>query len=159
MSLSRPALHALINGSAAVALAIGFFAIRNAFSSAPVEGDSSRNSGHPARMRWLTLHRLAMMTAFALSTIFLVSYLDYHARVGTTRFHGTPTIRLVYLTVLASHTVLAVGVVPLVLTTVGLALRGKFDRHRRWARWTWPIWMYVCVTGVGIYFFLKHGQS
>lgn len=110
-------------------------------------------------MRGLALHRLSMMTAFALSTVFLVSYLDYHARVGTTRYHGTPTIRLVYLTVLTSHTLLAMVVVPLVLTTLGLALRGKFDRHRQWARWTWPIWMYVCLTGVGIYFFLRYGQS
>lgn len=138
MILSRPALHALLNGSAALALLTGFVAIR---------------------AQRVDLHRLAMGTAFLLSTIFLASYLEYHAHVGTTRFHGTPTIRLVYLTVLASHTLLAMAVVPMVLTTLGLALRGKFDRHRQWARWTWPIWMYVSVTGVGIYFFLKYGQS
>lgn len=138
MILSRPALHALLNGSAALALLTGFVAIR---------------------AQRVGLHRLAMGTAFLLSTIFLASYLEYHAHVGTTRFHGTPTIRLVYLTILTSHTLLAMTVVPLVLTTLGLALRGKFDRHRRWARWTWPIWMYVCVTGVGIYFFLRYGQS
>lgn len=147
LSLSRPALHALINGSAAVALAVGFFAIRKAVLSPPQAEEG------------IALHRRAMMTAFALSTVFLVSYLDYHARVGTTRFHGTPTIRLVYLTVLSFHTILAVSVVPLVLITAGFALRGKFERHRRWARWTWPIWMTVCVTGVAIYFFLKYGQS
>ena len=60
--------------------------------------------------------------------------------------------------ILASHTVLATAVVPLVLTTLAFALKGNFDRHRKWARWTWPIWMYVCLTGVGIYFFLKYGQ-
>ena len=100
-----------------------------------------------------------MGTAFLLSAVFLGSYVEYHARVGTTHFHGSPLIRRVYLTILASHTILAMAVVPLVLTTLGLALKGKFDRHRRWARWTWPIWMYVCVTGVGIYFFLNYGQS
>ena len=99
-----------------------------------------------------------MGTAFILSTIFLGSYLEYHARVGTTRFHGTPGLRNLYLMVLGSHTVLALLVVPLVFATLGLALKGNFDRHRLWARWTWPIWMYVCLTGVGIYFFLKYGQ-
>jgi putative membrane protein len=109
-------------------------------------------------MRGVALHRLAMGTAFLLSTIFLFSYLEYHARVGTTRFLGTGTIRTIYLTILASHTVLATVVVPMVLTTLAFALKGNFDRHRKWARWTWPIWMYVCLTGVGIYFFLKYGQ-
>ena len=100
-----------------------------------------------------------MGAAFLLSVVFLGSYVEYHARVGTTHFHGSPAIRGVYLTLLASHTILAMAVVPLVLTTLGLALKGKFDRHRIWARWTWPLWMYVCVTGVGIYFFLTYGQS
>ncbi|MBK8576241.1 MAG: DUF420 domain-containing protein [Elusimicrobia bacterium] len=135
---SRPALHALLNGSTAVTLIIGFWAVRR---------------------KRIGLHRLAMGTAFLLSTLFLGSYLDYHARVGATRFHGTPLLRHIYLTVLVSHTVLALAVVPMVLTTMGLALRGKIDPHRRWARWTWPIWLYVCTTGVGIYFFLKYGQS
>ncbi len=100
-----------------------------------------------------------MGTAFLLSTVFLASYLEYHARVGATRFNGPPGLRAVYLTILASHTVLAMAVVPLVLMTLGLALRGKYERHRKWARWTWPMWMYVCVTGVSIYIFLTYGQS
>ena len=138
MILSRPAVHAFLNGSAAVFLAVGYAAIR---------------------AKRIALHRLAMGTAFVLSTIFLVSYLEYHARVGTTRFHGMPGIRAIYLALLATHTVLAMAVVPRVLVTLGLAMRGKYDRHRSWARWTWPIWMYVCLTGVSIYFFLTYGQS
>lgn len=136
-TLSRPALHALLNGTAALALSVGFAAIR---------------------AKRIGIHRAAMGTAFMLSVIFLGSYLEYHARVGATRFQGTGLLRILYLSILASHTVLAALVVPLVLLTLGFALKGNFDRHRRWARWTWPVWMYVCVTGVGIFFFLKYGQ-
>lgn len=161
-SLTRPALHALLNGSTAIFLTIGWIAIRTtrptgAFS--PEEAFVPEGTFVPeGRMRGVAIHRLSMTTAFILSTIFLFSYLDYHARVGTTRFLGTGTLRTIYFTILASHTVLATAVVPLVLTTLAFALKGNFDRHRKWARWTWPIWMYVCLTGVGIYFFLKYGQ-
>jgi putative membrane protein len=151
VTLSRPAIHALLNGSTALALTIGFIAIRRQRGSSSVGGEQS--------IKGFALHRLAMGTAFLLSTLFLASYLEYHARVGATRFQGPPTLRNIYLTLLISHSVLAMIVVPLVLTTLGFALRGKYDRHRQWARWTWPLWMYVCVTGVGIYFFLTYGQS
>jgi uncharacterized membrane protein YozB (DUF420 family) len=165
-SLSRPALHALLNGSTAIFLTIGWIAIKTTrpkgqvFPSPPTGAFAPEGTFVPeGRMRGVALHRLSMTTAFLLSTIFLFSYLDYHARVGTTRFLGTGTLRTIYFTILASHTVLATAVVPLVLTTLAFALKGNFDRHRKWARWTWPIWMYVCLTGVGIYFFLKYGQS
>jgi putative membrane protein len=155
-SLTRPALHALLNGSTAIFLTIGWIAIQ---TTRPEGAFVPEGTFVPeGRMRGVAIHRLSMTTAFLLSTIFLFSYLDYHARVGTTRFLGTGTLRTIYFTILASHTVLATAVVPLVLTTLAFALKGNFDRHRKWARWTWPIWMYVCLTGVGIYFFLKYGQ-
>lgn len=138
MTLTRPALHAALNGSVALVLAAGYLAIR---------------AGRVA------LHRAAMVGAFILSTVFLSSYLEYHYRVGTTKFQGVGVFRAVYFPLLVSHTLLALLVVPLVLLTLTFALRGNIERHRRWARWTWPIWMYVAVTGVAIYFFLAYGQS
>jgi uncharacterized membrane protein YozB (DUF420 family) len=96
-----------------------------------------------------------MMAAVVTSTLFLVSYLTYHFTVqGVTRFVEPTWFRPIYLTLLLTHTVLAVAVLPLVLITLTRALRGQFDRHRRIARWTWPIWMYVSVTGVLIYLLL-----
>jgi len=131
--IARPALHALLNGTAAVLLIAGRAAVR---------------SGR------VGLHRVLMGTTFLLSAVFLASYLQYHAAVGHTRYPGQGWIRPVYFTVLISHTVLAAVIVPLVLVTLTWALRGRTDRHRAWARWTWPLWLYVCVTGVAIYFFL-----
>src|SRR5918995_5945197 len=95
-----------------------------------------------------------MLAAVACSTVFLASYLAYHAQVGSVRFQGQGTIRTVYFTILISHTILAAGVVPLVLVTLVRALQARFDRHRRLARITFPIWSYVSVTGVVIYWML-----
>src|SRR5512147_1620473 len=92
-----------------------------------------------------------MLTAFALSVLFLASYLYYHAHVGTTHFAGRGWIRPVYFAILLSHTVLAAAIVPLVLVTLARALRSDFARHKRLARWTLPVWLYVSVTGVVIY--------
>ena len=114
------------------------------------------------RGRWLIRrgriaeHRRAMLGAFGGSVLFLVSYLYYHSQVGSVRFPGTGAMRAFYLAVLASHTVLAAAVPVLALVTLALALRGRFDRHRRVARWTLPIWLYVSVTGVIVYLMLYH---
>jgi uncharacterized membrane protein YozB (DUF420 family) len=95
-----------------------------------------------------------MIAALAVSTLFLVSYLIYHARVGSVRFQGEGSVRTVYFSVLISHTILAAAVPPLAVITFWRALRGRFDRHRAIARWTLPIWFYVSVTGVIIYWML-----
>ena len=95
-----------------------------------------------------------MLSAFTTSTLFLISYLSYHYQVGSVPFKGQGWIRTVYFTVLISHTILAVTIVPLVLVTLTRALKGSFDRHKRIARWTLPIWLYVSVTGVIVYWML-----
>jgi uncharacterized membrane protein YozB (DUF420 family) len=97
-----------------------------------------------------------MLTAFGVSTVFLVSYLTYHAHAKIVYFKGTGAIRIVYLTILFTHTVLAVTVPVLAIITLSRALKARFDRHRAIAKWTWPIWMYVSVTGVVVYFMLFH---
>jgi uncharacterized membrane protein YozB (DUF420 family) len=96
-----------------------------------------------------------MVSALVTSVIFLACYLTYHFNVQVvTRFRDPSWFRPIYLTILISHTLLAMAVVPLVLTVVWKAIRGRFEQHKRWARWTWPIWMYVSVTGVIIYLLL-----
>jgi uncharacterized membrane protein YozB (DUF420 family) len=97
-----------------------------------------------------------MLCALACSMLFLVLYLYYHAHVGSVRFQGQGWSRPVYFTILISHTILAAAIVPLVIVTLTFALRGRFDRHRTIARWTYPLWLYVSVTGVLIYFMLYH---
>jgi len=99
-------------------------------------------------------HRRFMIGALSTSALFLASYLVYHFQVGSVRFTGQGTIRTVYFTILLTHTVLAVAIVPLVMVTVVRALRARFDAHRRIARVTLPIWAYVSVTGVVIYWML-----
>jgi uncharacterized membrane protein YozB (DUF420 family) len=128
-----PALNAGLNAASALLLALGWFLIRSGRREA---------------------HKRAMLAALACSTLFLTSYLVYHARVGSVRFRGQGTVRLVYFTILISHTVLAVTVVPLALVTLVRALQARFDRHRRIARVTLPIWGYVSVTGVVVYWML-----
>jgi uncharacterized membrane protein YozB (DUF420 family) len=134
-----PSLNAALNGTAAVLLILGYRSIRR---------------GRIAR------HRALMLTAFCTSVLFLISYLTYHtymvyyAHVGLRRFPGEGPIRIVYLTILATHTVLAAAVPPLALITLWRALANRFDRHRAIARWTLPIWLYVSVTGVVVYFML-----
>ena len=134
-----PTVNALLNGTAAVLLLVGFRFIR------------ARN---------MSAHRACMLAAFGVSAVFLVSYITYHVHrtyvtgLGPTRFPGQGPARTVYLTILISHTILAVTVVPLVLVTLRRALKGDFDRHRRLARVTLPVWLYVSVTGVVIYVML-----
>ena len=130
-----PAINATLNGTSAVLIATGIGLIR---------------SGHRAA------HRGVMIAAVVCSSLFLLSYLYYHFHVGSVRFTGHGWIRPVYFGILVTHTVLAAIVVPLVITTLVRALRDKFDRHRAIARWTYPIWMYVSVTGVVIYLMLYH---
>ena len=106
------------------------------------------------KKRHIEAHRRVMLTAFGVSTLFLVSYLTYHAHAKIVYFKGTGTIRIVYLTILFTHTVLAAAVPILAIITLTRALKERFDRHRAIAKWTWPIWMYVSVTGVVVYFML-----
>jgi putative membrane protein len=131
-----PTLNAILNGTAAVALVTGYTAIRR-------------------RVVWL--HRLAMLTAVGVSVLFLASYLTYHLQVGSRPYGGTGVLRIVYFAILLSHTVLAAVIVPLVLLTLRRALAAQFARHVRVARWTFPLWLYVSVTGVVVYVMLYHG--
>src|SRR5260370_25505827 len=128
-----PALNATLNGASAVLITTGHALIR-------------RNN--------MRLHRACMIAAVATSTLFLASYLYYHAHVGSVRFPGQGWVRPVYFALLISLTLLAATVVPLVLVTLAAALRGRFQQHRRIARWTYPIWRYVSVTGVVGYIIL-----
>jgi uncharacterized membrane protein YozB (DUF420 family) len=128
-----PAINATLNGVSAILLLIGRWFIAR---------------------RQVAAHRATMLTALATSLLFLASYLYYHAHVGSVRFQGTGWSRPVYFTILISHTILAAAIVPLVLVTLSRALRGHFPQHRAIARWTFPIWLYVSVTGVIVYFML-----
>jgi len=128
-----PALNATLNGCCFVLLLLAGNAIR---------------SGHETR------HRALMLTATGLSVLFLISYLTYHYQHGSTKFPGQGFVRTLYFTILISHTILAATLLPLVITTLTLALRGRRERHRRFARVTWPIWLYVSATGVLIYLML-----
>ncbi len=134
MSISDlPALNAALNATAAILLVLGYVAIK--------------------RGR-ISVHRACMISAFAVSTMFLISYLTYHAHAGSRRFPGTGTLRTVYLTILFTHTILAALVPPLAIVTLWRALAARFDRHVPIARWTLPIWLYVSVTGVVVYYML-----
>ncbi len=130
-----PAVNATLNATSAVLLLFAYAAIRR--------HDVER-------------HRKLMLATAATSALFLVSYLVYHSRVGSVRFTGTGPIRSVYFSILLTHTVLAALIVPMVLRTLYLGLKRLDDRHRRLARWTFPIWLYVSVTGVVIYAMLYH---
>ena len=128
-----PALNATLNATSACLLTIGWRLIR---------------------ARKVAAHKACMLAAFATSTVFLVSYLIYHYRVGSVPYAGTGWIRPVYYIILLTHVVLAATVLPLALVTIYRAARGEFEKHRRIARWTLPIWLYVSVTGVIIYVML-----
>ena len=142
-----PTVNATLNAASAVLLLTGFVCIRFRRVAAV--------SGNGATARWpVAAHRAAMVGAFLCSTLFLVSYLMYHAQVGSVRFPGQGWIRFAYLGVLLTHTVLAVLIVPMALRTLYLAVRGQYVQHRMIARWTLPVWLYVSVTGVLIYWLL-----
>ena len=128
-----PAINAVLNGTSAVLVAAGIVLIR-----------------HKKR----TAHKRVMLAAVGTSTLFLLCYLWYHVQVGNVRFTAYGWPRPVYFFILTTHTLLAIVVVPLVLVTVIRALRGRFERHRASARWTYPVWLYVSVTGVVIYLML-----
>jgi uncharacterized membrane protein YozB (DUF420 family) len=132
-----PHVNALLNATSAVLLTAGFVCIVR---------------------RRVAAHRACMLAAFVTSAVFLTCYLIYHFQVGHVTFSGHGAIRAVYLTILASHVILAVAVLPLAMVTLYRAFRTDFARHRRIARWTLPIWLYVSITGVVVYWML-YGQS
>jgi putative membrane protein len=137
--MDLPAVNGSLNGLSAVFLSMGYGFIRR---------------------KNMAAHRNCMIAAFITSTLFLACYITYHSYLGfvlhrgPTRFLNPAWFRPIYLAILLSHTVLAVVIVPLVFMTLSRGLRQRFDAHRRIARWTWPLWMYVSVTGVLIYFLL-----
>lgn len=104
-------------------------------------------------------HMKYMWSALGVSVLFLVSYLVFHFQVGSVGFDGTGWIRPIYFTILISHIILAAVIVPMVLITLYRAVRERFEKHRRIARWTWPLWMYVSVTGVIVYLFMEFSGS
>jgi putative membrane protein len=128
-----PAVNATLNGLSGILLAIGYVLIR---------------------MKKIELHRKVMISAFITSSLFLACYLVYHAQVGSVRFPRQGFVRPLYYTILITHVTLAIAVVPLALITLTRGLKGRFAQHRRIARWTFPIWMYVSVTGVLVYVLL-----
>jgi putative membrane protein len=129
-----PALNALLNGLCSIALCVGLYFIKQ---------------------RNLAAHRTSMLVAFGFSTLFLISYIVHHAIHGDTLFQGQGPIRTVYLAILASHVILSIVALPMVLTTFYFSLTGKFVLHRRIARVTFPIWLYVSITGVVVFVFLR----
>ena len=128
-----PAVNATLNGVAGVLLLIGFLLIR---------------------ARKIDLHRRFMIAAFIASALFLVSYIVYHAQVGSVRFTRQGLVRPLYFTILVTHVALAATVLPLAIVTLTRGLKGRFPAHRAIARWTLPIWLYVSVTGVLVYVLL-----
>jgi uncharacterized membrane protein YozB (DUF420 family) len=130
---SLPAVNATLNGTAAVLLVTGYTLIRR---------------------RQIQAHKRVMLTAFCVSIAFLICYIVYHAQVGSVHYPKTGAIRVVYYTILITHTLLAVTVPVLAVITLRRALRGDFQNHRKIARWTFPIWLYVSVTGVIVYLML-----
>lgn len=128
-----PALNATLNGASALLITAGRVLIGR---------------------KQIKLHRVCMIAAVITSSIFLVSYLYYHAHVGSVHFPGQGWVRPLYFTILISHTLLAAAVVPLVLMSLNYGLRERFDKHRRIARWAFPVWLYVSVTGVIVYIML-----
>ena len=136
MSISDlPTLNAILNSISAVLLVTGYSFIRQ---------------------KKISAHRACMIAAFVTSSLFLLSYLIYHYNVGSVRFQGQGVVRLIYFTILLTHTVLAAVIVPMIFITFARALKGRFDKHRAIARWTFPLWLYVSVTGVVVYLMLYH---
>ncbi len=135
MSVHLPAVNAALNGSAAVLLLAGLVAIKSGRREA---------------------HKRFMFAALAASTAFLACYLYYHATHGSTKFNATGVARTLYLALLVSHTLLAVVNLPMVLRTFWLAHKERWVEHRKAAKWTFPVWLYVSVTGVAVYVVLYH---
>jgi len=133
-----PALNAILNGLAATALLIGYTFIRS---------------------KKIRAHRAAMLTAFGFSTLFLISYVLHHALHGDVRYPAHGSLRSIYLPLLASHIVLATLALPMVLVTFFFSLSGRIPQHRKIARWTFPIWLYVSITGVVTYAMLRLAQG
>jgi uncharacterized membrane protein YozB (DUF420 family) len=106
------------------------------------------------RRRRINAHRNAMLGAFGSSTLFLISYVTYHAQAGSRPFTGQGAIRYVYFTILISHVILAAAILPMAISTLSRGLRGRYVEHKRIAKWTFPTWMYVSVTGVIVYLML-----
>ena len=128
-----PAVNATLNGISGILLTIGYILIRT---------------------RRIELHRKVMISAFITSSLFLVCYVVYHAQVGSVRFTRQGFVRPLYYTILVTHVTLAASVVPLAIITLTRGLKGRFVQHKRIARWTFPIWLYVSVTGVLVYVLL-----
>ena len=128
-----PAIDATLNATSALLLSLGYFFIRR---------------------KRIRAHKACMLSAFATSSLFLGCYIWYHTHHGVTRFSTQGAVRDLYLALLGSHTILAVVIVPLILTTLYRAWRGRFERHKKIARWTLPFWFYVSVTGVIVYWML-----
>jgi protein SCO1/2/putative membrane protein len=135
MTAILPSINAFLNATAAVLLVWGYLLIRRKQREA---------------------HRRVMTAAFVVSCLFLVCYLVYHWQVGSVRFAGTGPLRAIYLSILGTHTVLAAAVPVLAIITLRRGLAARYDPHRRIARWTLPIWLYVSVTGVVVYVMLYH---
>jgi putative membrane protein len=128
-----PTLNASLNGTSAVLLMVGYFFIRR---------------------KRIVFHKICMLGAFATSALFLISYVVYHYHVGSKPFAGQGWTRPLYFTILISHVLLATAIMPMSLITLGRAWREEFDRHRRIARWTLPLWLYVSISGVIVYLML-----
>jgi putative membrane protein len=131
--IAIPALNATLNASSAVLLTAGYVFIRQ---------------------RRIRAHHWSMIGAFVLSSLFLVGYLWFHFTHGIIRYQGTGWMRMLYFSILIPHTILAATIPPLAIITLLHAFRGRFDRHRRIARWTLPTWLFVSITGVIVYFML-----
>jgi putative membrane protein len=129
-----PQFHALLNGLTAIALILGFYWIKN---------------------KQIDLHKKAMLGAFALSSIFLVSYVFYHFNTGHTPYEGEGGIRYVYFFILITHIILAIAIVPMVLLSIYRGLTNQVEAHKRIAKKTFPIWVYVTITGVLVYLFMR----
>lgn len=128
-----PKLHALLNSLTAISLLTGYYFVKN---------------------KNIRGHQFAMVTAFTLSAFFLISYVTYHYQAAPTKFGGEGTLKTIYYVILITHIVLAAVIVPLVLLSVYFAVSDQINRHRKIARWTFPIWLYVAVTGVVVYFMI-----
>jgi uncharacterized membrane protein YozB (DUF420 family) len=133
MPLALPTLNALLNSLSALLLVLGFVFIKQ---------------------KKIALHRACMLGALGVSTVFLACYLVHHWQVGSVPFKGKGALRALYFAILIPHVLLAIAVVPLALTTISRGLKGQLDRHKRLARVTLPIWLFVSVSGVAVYLML-----